>query len=204
MHVYVESNFVLELACSQAEYENCERILALSREARITLRIPAFCLVEPYQTLERRRRERSQLRETLDVHRRQIERSQLYSADARQLAAFSDLLVRSAEEDRLRVGSIREEIVSLGATIPLDATTIALATNLQETFGMPAEDSIVLAGVETSLEAEMPSLACFVTKNSKDFSDPDVEQRLAAKNCKLLFGFEQAESFILAALRAER
>ena len=41
MIVYIESNFVLELAYLQEECESCENILALSEEDKIELVIPA-------------------------------------------------------------------------------------------------------------------------------------------------------------------
>jgi hypothetical protein len=44
MNVYVESNFVLELALLQEEHETCENILALCERAEAKLVLPAFCL----------------------------------------------------------------------------------------------------------------------------------------------------------------
>ena len=49
MIVYVESNFVLELAFLQEESEDCSEILQLAEAQRIELVFPSFCVGEPYE-----------------------------------------------------------------------------------------------------------------------------------------------------------
>ena len=56
MNVYVESNFVLELALLQEQHASCEALLRLCEEGGIQLVIPAYSLAEPYETLTRRHR----------------------------------------------------------------------------------------------------------------------------------------------------
>ena len=51
MTVYVESNFVLELALQQEQCDSCLKIIDLATDQRITLAIPAFSLAEPHQTI---------------------------------------------------------------------------------------------------------------------------------------------------------
>ena len=48
MIVYVESNFILELAYLQEEHEICEKILLLAEQERVSLLLPSFCVGEPY------------------------------------------------------------------------------------------------------------------------------------------------------------
>lgn len=54
MNVYVESNFVLELALLQEQHVACEEILLLCERGTLRLVMPAYCLMEPYETLGRR------------------------------------------------------------------------------------------------------------------------------------------------------
>jgi hypothetical protein len=56
--VLAESNFVLELALRQEQFEHAQRILGLAEEKHLRLVVPACSLIEPYQTLIRRRGER--------------------------------------------------------------------------------------------------------------------------------------------------
>jgi len=50
MIVYVESNFILEIAHLREEHENCDRILNLSVTGEIQLVLPAFSVGEVYIT----------------------------------------------------------------------------------------------------------------------------------------------------------
>ena len=58
MIVYLESNFVLELAFLQAEHEHCSALLRLSESGEIRLVLPAFSIGEPYETWVRRSKRR--------------------------------------------------------------------------------------------------------------------------------------------------
>ena len=60
MNVYVESNFVLELALRQEQFTSCETILSLCEEGQARLVVPAYSL-RSLSTLSRG--ERSNARE---------------------------------------------------------------------------------------------------------------------------------------------
>jgi len=53
MIVYVETNFVLELALLQEQHESCEAIVQLCQAGAIRLVLPAYSLIEPYETIVR-------------------------------------------------------------------------------------------------------------------------------------------------------
>ena len=63
MIVYLESNFVLELAYLQEEHESAEEILKLAEEDRIRLVLPAYSVGEPYDSWVRRSKQRTELHE---------------------------------------------------------------------------------------------------------------------------------------------
>lgn len=65
MDVYVESNFVLELALLQEQHESCQELLDLAQVKQITLIVPAFSLAEPYETLIRNNKKRQKLSQDL-------------------------------------------------------------------------------------------------------------------------------------------
>ena len=76
MNVFVESNFVLELAFEQAQYPFCQRILAAAKTGQLILVVPQYALTEVLQTLGRRRSNRVDLRDAvlkeIEQHRREI------------------------------------------------------------------------------------------------------------------------------------
>ena len=88
MNVYVETNFVLELALLQEQYASCEKILGLCEERCVQLVLPAYSLAEPYETLTRRQKQRKGIGKELDIQIKQIARTATY-ADKR--SGFLDL-----------------------------------------------------------------------------------------------------------------
>ncbi len=64
MIVYVESNFILEVALEQEQFASAEAILKLVEENKIKLAFPSFALSEPFATVMRRDKERSVLIES--------------------------------------------------------------------------------------------------------------------------------------------
>jgi len=66
LNVYVETNFVLELAFDQEQKTQCELILNLCETGKINLIIPAYCLAEPHEKLTRQANHRKELQRSLD------------------------------------------------------------------------------------------------------------------------------------------
>jgi hypothetical protein len=71
--VYVETNFVLELALLQQEHEECETLLDLAKEhSYMELALPAFSIGEAYEAWGRKLRQRNKLQDDL---KREIDNS---------------------------------------------------------------------------------------------------------------------------------
>lgn len=62
MIIYVESNFVLELAFLQEQFESCEKILSICEKELGTLIVPAFSLAEPLEKLHRQKNFRQEIK----------------------------------------------------------------------------------------------------------------------------------------------
>ena len=103
MIVYVESNFVLELALLQAEHQSCAKILSLGERDQICLVLPAMCLTEPLDTLIRRAKDRKALASQLELEIKQLSRTALYSVQLNTLQEITDLLLQSREDEILQL-----------------------------------------------------------------------------------------------------
>jgi predicted nucleic acid-binding protein len=79
--VLAESNFVLEIALRQEQFEHAQRILRLAEERQLRLVVPACSLIEPYQTLIRRRSERKEFSRRLQAEIKLLQRSALRGVD---------------------------------------------------------------------------------------------------------------------------
>jgi len=75
VNVFVETNYVLEIALEQQEAASCEAILRLAQYGLIRLLIPAYSFVEPHETLTRRHRDRKALRHRISDELEQLARS---------------------------------------------------------------------------------------------------------------------------------
>lgn len=196
MIVYVESNFILELAYLQEEYESCERILALAEGRAITLALPAFCLGEPFESSTRRWRRRKDLRERFDQEIRELSRSQPYRALSGESQEITKALAQSEQEEKQRLDGIIARIVDAVVLIPLDRLTIQAALRLQDARKLSSQDAIVYASVLAHMAGVTGEDKCLLTKNSKDFANPDIGQDLQAQDCTLLTRFEHGLGYI--------
>lgn len=199
IRLYVESNFVLEVVLDQEERELCERLLSAAAEGAVQLVLPAFCIAEPLETLGRRHRDRRQLQLGLQAELTQLRRSEAYSEELTQADdVIVSLLVRSREEDVERLESLYSRVVDACVLAPLNRDVIRSAFRLGREFDLDPPDAFVLASVLAHVESE-PATAAFVTKNTKDFDDPELRELLEQRECKLLNSFGEALGYVLNA-----
>lgn len=197
MRVYVESNFVLELVFGQEQVQSCESLLTLAERSEIELTIPAFSLMEPYQRIVRRKRDRDELQSKLAKERAEVARVSAYRDPAGQLEQIASFLIASSDRDRSRMSEIRERLLTSARVMPLDAPVLQGATLLTERFGLSPEDAVVLQSVHTDLGGSATSGAVFLNKNSKDFRDPEISEFLG---CRVLFDFNDALATIRSSI----
>ena len=189
MIVYVESNFVLELAFLQEEHESCSAILGLSESGKIRLVLPAFSIGEPYEAWVRRSKQRRDLHEQLRMAIHELSRSGPYHEASDEFRELTNLLIRSGEEEKHRLDDALEKILQNVEIIPIDLDIIRNAITFQKSLDLSPQDSIVYASLLAHLTTESGELRCFITKNCKDFANPDIEDQLTAHGCKLLTKF---------------
>jgi predicted nucleic acid-binding protein len=76
--VYVETNFLLEMAFSQEQVDSCESILSLCESRKIKLVLPSFSIAECFETLVRKSKRRKDLEARIDQELVQFKRSGSY------------------------------------------------------------------------------------------------------------------------------
>ena len=200
MIVYVESNFVLELAFLQEEHESCSAILGLSESGKIRLVLPAFSIGEPYEAWVRRSRQRRKVYEQLISTIREISRSEPYQRSSDEFRDLANLLLISGEKEKHRLDDSLEKILQTAEVIPVGLDIIRNAITFQKSLDLSPQDSIVYASILAHLTTESGELRCFITKNRKDFANPDIEDQLTAHGCKLLTKFVNGLGYIRSQL----
>ena len=99
MNVYVETNFVLEVALLQEQHASCLEIISLSEDGRIQLIVPAYCLVEPFETLIRHQKRRHGMKQAFDRELSQIARTATYVERLDEFRGVTDILVNVAQDE---------------------------------------------------------------------------------------------------------
>lgn len=193
MRVYCETNFVLELVLGQEQSQACQDILALPGRS-IELAIPAFSLVEPFNTLVRLKIKRQDLQLDLRRQRSELARNDSYSEGLRALDHSVDLLTRSIQDAETQFDQSRDRLLKAARILPLELGTLQDA-RIHESYLSPG-DAIVLASILTDLQNNKVAQSCHINRNSKDFGVPNVETQLQALGCKLIHSFEHGLKYI--------
>ncbi len=196
MIVYVESNFVLEIAFVREEHDICQTILQLAEANNLQLVLPAFSIGETYEALVRRHKNREELRNKLASEIKELKRSKPYEELDKESERLTSLLSSSGEEEKRRLDEALDRILRAAQIIPLGLKIIRAATVFQKSRSLSPQDSIVYASILEFLDTQPTKPCCFITTNSRDFVNPDILADLANYNCKLLGKFGHGLGYI--------
>lgn len=201
MDIYVESNFVLELALEQEQHESCRQIVELSDAGEARLIIPAYSLIEPYERIVRYAKKRTRVANDLADEVKKLLRSKSYQEETDALQNVTGLLVRSLQEEKNRFRRTVDKLLAVSEIIPLEARVLLDADRYQIDHDLSVQDSVVYASVLTHLRASTSTDKCFLNRNRKDFDDPDIEETLNTHGCKMLFSFDKGYGYISSRIR---
>ena len=200
MNIYVETNFVLELAFEQEQRASCEQILQMCEAGQAHLIIPAYCLAEPHEKLSRQARNRQELQRSLNVELRQLLRTASYASRIKSIQDLASLMVQSNEEERNRFIQCRERLLDVGEIVALTAEILSEAASYETTYDLTPQDALVYASVIAHLRRDQPQQACFLNRNSKDFDSPDIVDELNQFNCRMIPQFDDGYGFLQSRL----
>lgn len=200
MNVYVESNFVLEHALEQEECDSCAEIVRLAADHRLNLLIPAFSLAEPHHAIFSKAKARSRLGEDLRAQLGELGRSRPHREIAQTFGALAAALIERERFEREGTRRAISELIRTAEVIPLDAAVLRAATGMEILYGLSGQDAIVLASVLIHLQSHKPAESCFLSRNSKDFDDPDILKKLEALDCRFFPKFAPGLAYISARL----
>jgi predicted nucleic acid-binding protein len=189
VNVYVESNFVLELALLQEQHAACEAIVRLCEAGDLRLVLPAYSFMEPFETVRRHQLDRWRVKGALEEQMGQLSRTAAYRDRLGGFESIASLLADSADEDLERLGSIRRRLLACAELVPMESSILAQALAYQEQHGLSVQDSVVYASVLSHLEHSASPESCFLNRDL-DFSNPKITGELKKRRCKLFSGFD--------------
>lgn len=196
MKLFVESNFVLQIALRQEGFEFCLKLLELAKQDRVELVLPAYSISEPFDTLGRRAMNRKELKARLDQDLSLLARTGHYQEQVTRLREVTLFLALAAEQEGESLQETLELVLRSCRTLPVTLDVLKEARGIAHRFDLEIPDAIICASILLDLVANSGMRTCFVTTNKKDFSDPDLLAEFAIHDCKVLYDFEAALHYV--------
>ena len=197
MILYVESNFVGELALGQAEAEAAERLLGFAEQSLLTIVIPAFLLSEPYSTLTQRERTRRNLRNSLASQLADLKRAEPHQTSAAALEPLLQLLEGLERREFERLQTAMQRILNVAETVPFTAVVLGNSLNAQTRFGLLPADAVVYASVVLDLGTRSATEEkIFASRNWRDFRAPAMVSELHALGCRYETSFADTVQYL--------
>ncbi len=201
MIVYVETNFLLELALEQEQHASCEALLQLAERKAITLAIPAFSVVEAWATLRRTIREREKLQGLLNSHVHEFKRTQSLSRMEKEaIAKVVDALILNTQTAESRFEQFETRLSRIARFLSLDASVAVGLSVYVNDYSLEPPDAAILASVVMDAQfGKGPS--CFLNRNTKDFGQPPIKEMLGKNDCRLITRFDDGLSYVQSSLK---
>ena len=188
MIVYVETNFVLQIALSQEEVASAADILLLAERGQIELAIPVFSLCEPFSTLSFREVERARLSDQLAAYATQLRRSLASSLSHRdavsRVEVLPSVLIEVMREESSHLESIIERLLHTSQVLPLSSHVFEQARRYVLRYSLKIQDAIVYAAIISDLaNRPVDDNKCFLSNDVRAFSYHTIRQELRRFNC---------------------
>lgn len=190
MIVYVESNFVLEIALGQEEAPAAETILELAEQNKLELCCPSFALSEPFATITQRGRKRKDLSKSLAGTIRELQRSKPHEEVVFELQPIPASLTNIVSKEFSLLQSTVKRLLSVSKLIELNGAIYEQAIAYRFFFGLSPQDSIIYASVISDLmHRDRKGPKYFISRNWKDFRDFSIKYELESYNCQYVENF---------------
>lgn len=193
MTLYVESNFVLEIALGQEELVPAERLLAAAEAGAIDLALPSFSLTESFVRISRGIRDRQRLMRQFNTQVDQIARSTPHQAEVGALQSVPNVIATIDQRESDRLASTIERILATAKLIELESAAFQAAMGYRTRYALDLEDAVILAVVVADL-TRWPGVGqhLFANRNRKDFDDPGIAADLKRLGCDVVWSFTEA------------
>lgn len=199
MNVYVESNFVLEIALHQEQVRSAEKLLRLANQGECQIFIPAFSLAEPFWTITWRGKERKESLNILIREQINLGRSVKHTDLANLVGGIIDEIENVALEEQGELEDVVGGLIKQLNVLELGAPVLTRASNILVQLDLGMQDAIVLASILEHLENSPSRMeSVFISRDRKDFGNPLIVQQLKELDCKFVPSFQDGFEYLNA------
>jgi len=205
--VYIESNFVLEIALEQEQHQAANSILSFAERGKIRLLYPSFILSEPFESLMRERRERNALHASLVKSLSNLRRSEPHKQAMLDLEPVISILKDAHVRQVDLLHSAFERLLEVGECVNVDVASFRSALIYQKSLYLSPQDSIIYATMIADLKKQPEEeQKCFLSRDKKAFDNDDdrsIKAELNVYNCRYIGSLVQGLAFIQSIVKAE-
>lgn len=191
MTVYVESNFVLEIALGQEQVSAAEAILDHAERHEVVLAVPWFALAEPFANVMKRSQDRNTLVNLMNRQLGDLRRSQVLEEVVRDMEVALDRLAPINREITNNLIQTTERILDIATVLSINSAIFRQAVAYRSRFGLRPQDALVYASVVGDLKSKGSSAPHYFVTRDLDFQKQDIVDELRAIDCELLFSFPE-------------
>ena len=191
MTIYVESNFILEIALGQEESNHATELLSKAEHGDIVLAFPSFALSEPFATISQRDRRRKTVIASMTELFKDLDRSTPNRHVAKSLNPVMEQLRSVYQSEITHLESTVKRLLQVGRQIELDSEIYRAALENETKYDLSPQDSIIYTSIVRDLSVSVRTdRSCFMSRNVKDFGDSDIRAELASYCCQYEESYE--------------
>ncbi len=200
MIVYVESNFVLEIALEQEQSMEARAILAHAECGQIKLVFPSFVLSEPFECIMRERRERNNLHSSLLRTLNYLQRSEPHRSIMLDLEPVVSILRDAHRRQIDLLHSVFDRLLNVGECIAITIANFREASIYQRSLGLSPQYSIIYSAIISDLKLRpREEMKCFLSRDRKAFANEDdrsIKKELGINNCRYIGSFVEGWEYM--------
>ena len=198
MIVYVESNFLQEIALQQREFPFAASILMLAEQGKIRLVFPDIALCEPFTTIMYRNRDRKRILNDLSAALQQLRRSKYHERVVERASPVISVLTQAESLEMASLDDVMSKLLNVGLQMHIDIKCFKQALLYRESYNLSAQDSLVYAVLIADLQERLPEeRKSFLSLDRKAFADiSGMKAELVTYNCRYIGSFQQGLDYI--------
>jgi len=201
MKVYVETNWLLDLALEQERIQASSFVVELAKDKKIQLYLPEISLIEADQKIVRRKLQREILIENLQQEERELKRGRntRYQAQAAAIGKDITRLIEISEFEREHFNKTVRDISKFLTWLHLDDDCLQKSFDFEERYALNRLDALIYAVIRADAASDLATEKCFIDYDGH-FKNPELKLDMTGLGITLLGSPEGVENFLRSRL----
>jgi predicted nucleic acid-binding protein len=169
MTLYIESNYLLEIAKNQEQAAACESLLQLAEQNRLTIVLPEIAIPEAMMSLQRSHDQRRNLQRSLQSEARELRRTAIHGPLVESITAIATASEQVIGDELSRFNVLVERLLLWCDTIPVTRTAYIDSQHLAGILALEEFDALIVTVVASHAVTVEDNWKAFTSRNTRDF-----------------------------------